>query len=59
MDKGKFRLAGWALLLLGVAGMEVGSPKPALFTLCGLLALAAATIQEERPPLPVEQESAT
>jgi len=59
MDKGKSRLAGWALLLLGVAGMEVGSPKPALFTLCGLLALAAATIQEKRPPLPVEQESAT
>jgi hypothetical protein len=63
MGKGTSRLAGWALLLLGVAGMEVGSPKPALFTLCGLLALAAATIQEaiqeNRPPLPVEQESAT
>jgi hypothetical protein len=46
IEKGKSRLAGWALLLLGVAGMEVGSPKPALFTLCGLLALAAATVQE-------------
>jgi len=48
IEKGKSRLAGWALLLLGVAGMEISSPKPALFTLCGLLALAAATVQEER-----------
>jgi len=59
IGKGKSRLAGWALLLLGVAGMEIGSPKPALFSLCGLLALAAATIQEDRAPLPVQQESAT
>jgi len=48
IEKGKSRLAGWALLLLGVAGMEVSSPKPALFTLCGLLALAAATVRENR-----------
>jgi succinate dehydrogenase hydrophobic anchor subunit len=55
LEKGKSRLAGWALLLLGVAGMEIGSPKPALFTLCGLLALAAATVQEERLTPPAER----
>lgn len=59
MDKGKSRLAGWALLMLGATGMEIGSPKPALFTLCGLLALAAATVQEDRPSSPAEQTSAT
>ena len=48
VEKGKSRLAGWALLLLGVTGMEIGSPKPALFALCGLLALATATVQESR-----------
>jgi len=52
VEKGESRLAGWALLLLGVAGMEIGSPKPALFTLCGLLALAAATVQKDRLPEP-------
>ena len=55
LEKGKSRLAGWALLLLGVAGTEIGSPKPALFTLCGLLALAAATVQEERLTAPAER----
>jgi hypothetical protein len=59
VDKGKSRLAGWALLLLGVAGMEIGSPKPALFTLCGLLALAAATVQDNNPALPAQRTSAT
>jgi hypothetical protein len=43
------RLAGWGLLLLAVAGMEVTSAKPALFTLCGLLALAVASVREGRP----------
>lgn len=53
------RLAGWGMLLMAVAGAEITSPKPALFTLCGLLALvvsgtagtapAAAT---DAPPLP-------
>lgn len=39
---GKTRLGGWGLLLLAVAGTDMGSPKPALFTLCGLLAIAVA-----------------
>lgn len=39
---GRSRLAGWGLLLVAVAGAEITSPKPALFTLCGLLALAIA-----------------
>jgi hypothetical protein len=55
IEKGESRLAGWALLLLGVAGMEIASPKPALFTLCGLLALAAATIQKNRLAEPAER----
>jgi hypothetical protein len=36
---GRSRLVGWGLLLIGVAGAEIASPKAALFTLCGLLAL--------------------
>ena len=55
--KGKERMAGWALVLIVVAGTEIGSPKPVLFTLCGLLALAAATVQEDRFPAPAEQAS--
>ncbi|HEY5283537.1 MAG TPA: hypothetical protein VIM14_12175 [Polyangia bacterium] len=47
VEKGRPRLAGWGLLLLAVAGVETGSSKPALFTLCGLLALAIATTQED------------
>jgi hypothetical protein len=47
IERGRSRLAGWGLLLLAVAGTELGSPKPALFTLCGLLALAIATAQED------------
>jgi hypothetical protein len=48
IEKGRSRLAGWGLLLLAVAGMEAGSSKPALFTLCGLLALAFASPQADR-----------
>jgi len=59
VEKGKSRLAGWALLLLGAAGMEIASPKPALFTLCGLLALAAATVQEDRLAMPAERAAET
>jgi hypothetical protein len=40
---GRSRLAGWGLLLMAVAGAEISSPKPALFTLCGLLAMASAS----------------
>ena len=46
---GRSRLAGWGLLLLAVAGLEITSPKPALFTLCGLLALAIASAHDNRP----------
>jgi len=52
VEKGGSRLAGWGLLLLAVAGMETGSSKPALFTLCGLLALAIATAREDRIAVP-------
>ena len=59
IEKGGSRLAGWALLLLGVAGMEIASPRPALFALCGLLALAAATVQNNRLGEPGERAPET
>jgi hypothetical protein len=31
---------------MAVAGAEISSPKPALFTLCGLLAMATASAVE-------------
>jgi len=43
--RGPSRLTGWGLLLLAVAGFDMTSPKAALFTLCGLLALAIASVQ--------------
>jgi hypothetical protein len=43
---GKSRLAGWGLMLMAAAGAEITSSKPALFTLCGLLALAVAGAPE-------------
>lgn len=43
------RLAGWGLLLLAVAGAEMSSPKPALFALCGLLALAVSSAAQQYP----------
>jgi hypothetical protein len=42
-DHGPHRLAGWGLLLLAVSGQELSSARPALFALCGLLALAVAS----------------
>jgi len=50
---GRFRLAGWGLLLMAVAGMEISSAKSVLFTLCGLLAMAVASVprDHETPPL--------
>jgi hypothetical protein len=51
------RLAGWGLLLLVVAGAEMSSPKPALFALCGLLALAVASAAQQQPPT-VDQTTA-
>jgi hypothetical protein len=41
--RGPYRLVGWGLILLAVAGQELSSAKPALFTLCGLLALSVAS----------------
>jgi hypothetical protein len=46
----KSRLAGWGLLLLAVAGAEITSAKPALFTLCGLLALIVSATARTTPP---------
>ena len=43
ITRGPYRLAGWGLILLAVTGQELSSAKPALFTLCGLLALAIAS----------------
>ncbi len=54
VEKGQSRLAGWALLLLAAAGMDISSPRPALFTLCGLLALALATTQDPPSAMPAE-----
>jgi uncharacterized membrane protein YoaT (DUF817 family) len=48
---GRSRLTGWGLLLLTAAGLEITSAKPALFTLCGLLALAMASAREESSPV--------
>ncbi len=45
---GGSRLAGWGLLLLLAAGMDITSAKPALFTLCGLLALAVSSAAEKQ-----------
>jgi hypothetical protein len=59
VEKGGARLVGWALLLLGVAGMEIASPKPALFTLCGLLAMAAATVQNNLQAEPAQRAPET
>jgi len=41
--RGQSRLVGWGLLLLAVSGQDLSSAKPALFTLCGLLALVMGT----------------
>jgi len=43
----KSRLAGWGLVLIVAAGADISSPKPALFSLCGLLALAVASAAEK------------
>jgi hypothetical protein len=47
---GRARLTGWGLVLLAVAGMEISAAKPALFTLCGLLALAVASTETGSEP---------
>lgn len=47
---GRSRLYGWGLVLIAATGLEITSPKLALFSLCGLLALAIASHQA--PPIP-------
>jgi hypothetical protein len=47
--KGPSRLAGWGLVLVGAAGLEVNAPKLALFSLGGLLALAVSSALESLP----------
>jgi hypothetical protein len=53
--EGSSRLYGWGLLIIAASGLEVTSPKLALFSLCGLLALVIAS---HREPLVVEETSA-
>jgi hypothetical protein len=65
MGPARSRLAGWGLLLIASAGAEITAPKPALFTLCGLLALVLAgaatrqssTVADATPILPPTAES--
>jgi hypothetical protein len=49
--EGRSRLYGWGLLLIAASGLEITSPKLALFSLCGLLALAIASHREEEPSI--------
>jgi hypothetical protein len=56
---GPSRLVGWGLLLLAVTGQDLSSVRPALFSLCGLLALVMGTARtdirlavSEPPPQP-------
>lgn len=44
--RGPYRLVGWGLLLLAACGGDLSLPKTALFSLCGLLAIAVATRSE-------------
>jgi hypothetical protein len=46
---GPDRLVGWGLLLLAASGQDLSSAKVALFTLCGLLALAVGTARADLP----------
>jgi hypothetical protein len=52
---GPSRLMGTGLAILAVAGLEMSAAKPALYTLCGLLALATASVPRRtsvKDPLP-------
>jgi hypothetical protein len=57
LQPGRSRLAGWGLLLIAVAGMDIVSPSSALFALCGLLALAVASAQSQDAPSAVPRTS--
>ena len=50
LKRGNTTLIGWGLFLIAATGLDVDSAKPALFSLCGLLALAAASIDESPTP---------
>ena len=52
---GRSRLAGWGLMLMAIAGAEISSAKPALFSLCGLLALALASAANSVPGATADQ----
>jgi hypothetical protein len=54
LKRGNTTLIGWGLLLIAATGMDVDSAKPALFSLCGLLALAAASVEKSPAPAPDE-----
>jgi hypothetical protein len=50
---GGHRLVGWGLLLLAASSQDLSSPKTALFTLCGLLAMALGSLPaRSSAPLP-------
>jgi hypothetical protein len=57
--RGPARLVGWGLLLLAVSGQELSSAKPALFTLCGLLALVMGTAPAASSPALAEPRQDT
>lgn len=53
LRRGAAALVGWGILLIAATGMDVDSAKLALFSLCGLLALAAASAETTlSPPAP-------
>jgi hypothetical protein len=52
MVDGHRRLVGWGLLLLAASSQDLSSPKTALFTLCGLLAVALGSARAEPPAIP-------
>jgi len=45
--RGPSRLVGWGLLLLAISGQDLSSVRPALFTLCALLALVMGTARTD------------
>jgi len=57
LKRGNTTLIGWGLLLIAATGMDVDSAKPALFSLCGLLALAAASAEESPAPADLVPEA--
>jgi hypothetical protein len=56
---GSARLLGYGLVLLAAAGPQMASSNLALFTLCGLFALALGTICSTRAANPAACASQT